>query len=453
MAISGSEVHLLVLIHGMWGNPTHLAEMYRIIQEVKGKSNDVSSRLHVLLAEANKDAHTYDGIDWGGERVAQEIFDEIEKIEGEGKKVTHFSITGYSLGGLLSRYVVGILYQRDLFKTITPINFNTVATPHIGLLRYTSFWSRLSSTLGPTLLSRTGEQFYGVDVFSERGRPLLEVMADPKRPFYQGLSLFPHIRIYANTVNDLTVPYITAAIEPEDPFYDHKTTGLQIEFDEKYSPIVKSWTLPDTPPSSPPKPRIFTWQWFKNHLPRLALPPFLQRRFPLNILVFIALPILIPMFFILLLVRLALSARSSRKRIMLLEKDTSASGRLAQVVGELERQMEDVVVDFIDSSSSYRDESPAASDPSPPFENSHERDSVRRDSATKAKLAAEPHLTERQYKMIASLNAIPQLKKERVFLDPMRNSHATIISRDVQSFKFHRQGEGVLRHWADHFIL
>ena len=73
MAISGSEVHLLVLIHGMWGNPTHLAEMYRIIQEVKGKSNDVSSKLHVLLAEANKDAHTYDGIDWGGERVAQEV--------------------------------------------------------------------------------------------------------------------------------------------------------------------------------------------------------------------------------------------------------------------------------------------------------------------------------------------------------------------------------------------
>ena len=47
--------------------------MYRIIQEVKGKSNDVSSKLHVLLAEANKDAHTYDGIDWGGERVAQEV--------------------------------------------------------------------------------------------------------------------------------------------------------------------------------------------------------------------------------------------------------------------------------------------------------------------------------------------------------------------------------------------
>ena len=159
------------------------------------------------------------------------------------------------------------------------------------------------------------------------------------------------------------------------------------------------------------------------------------------------------MFFILLLVRLALSARSSRKRIMLLEKDTSASGRLAQVVGELERQMEDAVVDFIDSSSSYRDESSAASNLSPPFENSNERDSEARDNATKAKRAAEPHLTERQYKMIASLNALPQLKKERIFLDPMRNSHATIISRDVQSFEFHRKGEGVLRHWADHFIL
>ena len=30
-------------------------------------------RLHILVAETNKDDGTYDGIDWGGERVAVEV--------------------------------------------------------------------------------------------------------------------------------------------------------------------------------------------------------------------------------------------------------------------------------------------------------------------------------------------------------------------------------------------
>ncbi len=76
------NIHLLVLIHGMWGNPDHLAEMSRIIQETKGtrssKETDGEGRsddaeLEVLVAQTNRDEGTYDGIDWGGERVADEV--------------------------------------------------------------------------------------------------------------------------------------------------------------------------------------------------------------------------------------------------------------------------------------------------------------------------------------------------------------------------------------------
>lgn len=68
-----SDVHLLVLIHGMWGNPSHLAHTNKIIREVKGGLEDNGVRLEVLVAETNKDESTYDGIDWGGERVAEEV--------------------------------------------------------------------------------------------------------------------------------------------------------------------------------------------------------------------------------------------------------------------------------------------------------------------------------------------------------------------------------------------
>ena len=36
-----------------------------------------------------------------------QILQEIEKLESAGKNVVRFSVTGYSLGGLLARYVVG----------------------------------------------------------------------------------------------------------------------------------------------------------------------------------------------------------------------------------------------------------------------------------------------------------------------------------------------------------
>ncbi len=73
---SDQPIHLLVLLHGMWGNPTHLAEMNRIYNETRGKEDSIGpngERLHILLAQANKEAGTYDGIDWCGERIADEV--------------------------------------------------------------------------------------------------------------------------------------------------------------------------------------------------------------------------------------------------------------------------------------------------------------------------------------------------------------------------------------------
>ena len=49
-----------------------------------------------------------------------------------------------------------------------------------------------------------------------------------ERVFYQALTLFEQVRIYANAVNDITVPYVTAAIEQEDIFIDHSFNGIQM---------------------------------------------------------------------------------------------------------------------------------------------------------------------------------------------------------------------------------
>ena len=81
----------------------------------------------------------------------------------------------------LAKGVESILHQRGFFEDVIPVNFNTVATPHIGLPRYRGFMSKVFAYFGPKLLSRTGEQFYAVDRWSATGRPLLEVMSDPSK--------------------------------------------------------------------------------------------------------------------------------------------------------------------------------------------------------------------------------------------------------------------------------
>ena len=112
--------------------------------------------------------------------------------------MTRFSITGYSLGGLVARYIVGILYHRDFFKTIIPVNFTTIATPHLGLLRYPTWISSLFNFLGPKFLARTGTQFYAKDAFGNTGKPLVEIMADQRSVFLKGLASFSRVVVYGN---------------------------------------------------------------------------------------------------------------------------------------------------------------------------------------------------------------------------------------------------------------
>lgn len=69
--MSKPNVHLLVLIHGMWGQPCHLDELARIIKETKAETDD--TELMVLAATTAKNDLSYDGIDNCAERVTEEV--------------------------------------------------------------------------------------------------------------------------------------------------------------------------------------------------------------------------------------------------------------------------------------------------------------------------------------------------------------------------------------------
>ncbi|KAH7927847.1 DUF676-domain-containing protein [Leucogyrophana mollusca] len=445
-----ANVHLLVLIHGMWGNPGHLAELDRVIRDVKGgieANSPGDAELAVLVAETNRDESTYDGIDWGGERVAQEILDEVKKFDEKGRTVIRFSVTGYSLGGLVARYVIGILHQRKFFDSITPVNFNTMATPHIGIPRFPSTFSTITAYLAPKLLSRSGEQFYCVDKWSPKGRPLVEVLADPDRIFYQALLLFPNIRIYANAINDRTVPFVTAGISTEDPFGDHEKNGIQIVMHEDYKNLIKAYTIPSSPPPAPAKEPEGWLQTMRNMRP--PLPPLFQRPFPLNLVIYALLPILFPTFVSLAIIRLSIASRKSRTRLKTLES-ASNSEKLIHIIAKLESEIESAMVDLYDDPQYSPTPTPPASSPDV---NGDSTKQLQKKKSRSKPPPYQPILTPVQLRCIEQLNKIPQLKKETAFFAGVMNSHAVIVCRDVKNFKHHLDGAGVLHHWADHFEL
>ena len=107
---------MLIHLARLWGNPKHLDYLAKSLRE-----NYPEDELYILVAKQNQGSFTYDGIETGGERIAKEIEDCLGELEKAGQRIKKISITGYSLGGLVARYAIGLLYHRGWFDKIQPV--------------------------------------------------------------------------------------------------------------------------------------------------------------------------------------------------------------------------------------------------------------------------------------------------------------------------------------------
>lgn len=76
------------------------------------------NKLRILVAKRNSGSFTYDGIELGGERVCLEIEEELALIKSKGGNIKKISIAGYSLGGLVARYAIGLLHARGVLDDL-----------------------------------------------------------------------------------------------------------------------------------------------------------------------------------------------------------------------------------------------------------------------------------------------------------------------------------------------
>jgi len=90
--------------------------MEQIAKNLRSRYSE--DEVRIIVTARNAGYNTYDGIELGGERVCVEIEEEIASVEAKGGKITKLSMVGYSLGGLVARYAIGLLHAKGALDTL-----------------------------------------------------------------------------------------------------------------------------------------------------------------------------------------------------------------------------------------------------------------------------------------------------------------------------------------------
>ncbi|KAF2278740.1 lipase/serine esteras-like protein [Westerdykella ornata] len=414
--------HLVVLIHGLWGNPGHLQFLKDSLRERYSEDH-----VHILVTERNANSFTYDGIQVGGERVTREIEEKLADLEKDGHSIKRISVIGYSLGGLIARYAIGLLYHKRVFDRIEPINFTTFAAPHLGVRTpLTGALNYIWNILGPRTLSVSGKQLFMVDQFQETGRPLLAVLADPEHIFIKALARFKNRSLYANAVHDRSVTWYTAGISATDPFVD--MDAVECNYVKGYEPVVIDG---ENPVSLKKRERLPLTQLLYRKL---------FREIPLGIFFVIFIPIGTTA---LLAGAVVQSFRSSRR--IRLHQEGKAGIDVSEYRIPLITEIREGVEEMYENLNNAHDTEYLPSDDS-----NYARPSK---VGAEHKVKSNPDfptlaLTKEQFAMIDALDGVG-FKKYPVYIHLHPHSHAAIIKRRAGAG--FEEGRIVVKHWLDNF--
>ena len=439
----------------LWGNPNHLSFLSKSLRE------KYPEELHILVTRSNSDSFTYDGIEVGGERVTHEIEETLEQLSERGNTITKISVVGYSLGGLIARYAIGLLYSHGWFDDIQPINFTTFASPHLGVRTpKLGIRNKIWNVMGARTLSVSGQQLFTIDNFRETGRPLLSILADPESIFMRGLAMFKNRTLYANVVNDRSAVYYTTAISRTDPFVD--INSLDVNFLPGYDPVL----LHPTHPVARRQAQTGTVALYSQSRAIAQQLPF-----------FAFVCLVLPLGSVLFLLNSGVQIIRSRQRIRLHEEGRAAIGtpgryRMPLMVQGMERRMEGMYEhmeaitqqDTLDGAGEDVNEDNDAESDRPLLQrnkdssralqaNEKPTNGLANGHANKTSAASDTDfpvlaLTEAQFAMIDALDNLG-FTKYRVWIHKATHSHAAIVLRmQRQSFE---EGKVVVGHWVDTF--
>lgn len=190
-------------------------------------------RAHVLVSLANT-CKTYDGIDVCAERLLVELEDTLSQLRDTNRlapeKTLRLSVVGHSLGGMILRYAVKLLYDRgwlvgspasrdsqnkSVFRGIfVPVSYVSLASPHVGIIRAATWAGWVQAVAGEMLFSGTRT----LDQLMVRDEPEYLLVQMSQGAFLQALALFKH-RTAVSCVNfDHQVTHVSSSITRKNQY-------------------------------------------------------------------------------------------------------------------------------------------------------------------------------------------------------------------------------------------
>ncbi|EFX01434.1 duf676 domain containing protein, hydrolase-like protein [Grosmannia clavigera kw1407] len=437
--------HLCVLVHGLWGNPGHMAS---IAEALRAKYPE--DQLNLLVAKSNRGTFTYDGIETGGERVCTEIEEVLANVEARGGHITRLSVIGYSLGGLVARYAVGLLHAKGVLDTLECMNFTAFASPFLGARApRLGVANKVWNTLGARILSMSGRQLFGIDAFRDTGRPLLAVLADPNSIFMAGLARFRRRTLYANIINDRSAVYYTTAIAKTDPYAAVRADGgelddLSLQFVPGYERVI----LDRDEPIDWTKHHAMSAQLQLLHrkskarwlLETVVASPWSKeaRAALLDVAPVFALVLLLPIGLTAFLVHSAYETVRSRKRRERHENGLAGIDVVQYRVPLWMKSLQE------SAEGAYENQGMSA------VEQQQHSSEVDHSDPTASKHEQTLALSPDQFAMIDALNALGW-RKYPIWIHKMRHSHAAIIRRRPEPM--YDEGNIVLKHYLEEEFL
>uniref|UniRef100_K3YU24 DUF676 domain-containing protein n=1 Tax=Setaria italica TaxID=4555 RepID=K3YU24_SETIT len=223
--------HLVVMVHGIVGSTAD----WKFGAEQFDKL--LSDKVIVHCSNRNMRKLTLDGIDVMGERLAQEVIEEINRRP----YIKKISFVAHSVGGLVARYAIGRLYRppkqtsenapqslsdnnRGTIHGLEAVNFITVASPHLGsrgnkqvpfLFGVTAI-ENFACCIIHLIFGRTGKHLFLTD-YDDGKPPLLQRMVDNwgDLQFMSALQAFRRRVAYSNACYDHIVGWRTSSIRQD----------------------------------------------------------------------------------------------------------------------------------------------------------------------------------------------------------------------------------------------
>ena len=380
--------------------------------------------------------------------MTKEIEDTLETLATQGQDVKKLSVVGYSLGGLIARYAIGLLYSNGWFERIQPVNFTTFASPHLGVRTpLVGYHSQVWNAFGARTLSTSGQQLFTIDTFRDTGRPLLSVLADPNSIFIKALSQFKNRVLYANVINDRSAPYYTTYITRIDPYVDIE--AVNISYLKDYEAIILD-------PSNPVSRKVPSEA--RSLYTRLtSTSQTLINRVPM----FAFLLVVIPVGTIVFLVNSGVQSIRSQQRIRLHEQGKAGIGlgsyRIPLIIENAQSAVEGAFgninagqsQEYLPESTEEVSAEEEREEPGPEkAQGSDDAESTaplltRTSTRSKAEfptLALSPE----QFAMIEALDNVG-FRKYPVYIHQVTHTHAAIIVRTPR--KEFEEGKVVMKHW------